>query len=1584
MNQRIRRSIQQLVLAGTSATFIASALGGVGVQSPPPGPGQVPDYFGVTPNYATSPQPVLTTVTITDTGGGTGAVAAASTYDYANWVRTDKIMDVQVLNGGSGYNAATTTVTVTGGSGAALTLTPIVNSGVITGFVQIPNPLPAGWAGLGSGFNTPIANTGIRKFVDSLPHLFANNGLGQNLPIAASSTPVATSDYYEIAVVEYSQKMHSDLPPTRLRGYVQLDPATGATIGTPQYLGPVIVAQKDRPVRIKLVNRLPTGAAGNHPFPVDHTYMGASGGTDTDNRVALHLHGGNTPWISDGLPRQWVKPAGETGPNRGESARDIPDMWFDSALPRADGSYPVILSCMGQMTCSNTGATNNPGPGALSFYYTNQQSQRLMMYHDHAEGITRLNVYGGQAAGYVLRDSTEAAMEYDATTNPTGVLPPLTDNIPLVIQEKTFVPPNDPAYPVLNYYGPFASQLTSQDPTWRWGTGAPGAVVPGTQGPGDLWVPHVYMPNQNPGDAGGANPLGRWDYGPWFWPPFAGTLHGEIPNPYYDASCNTTSGTNVNTLLGTCEGPTIPGMPNGANAVYAAGDPMSQPSGGPEAFNDTMTVNGTVYPYLEVKPKKYRLRILSVGNDRHVNLSLVVASSKSVDTTAAANAGATKQVASDNTCDGAHLVAANAADCTEVRMVPWDSSQNSVSHFPAWWYTQQKGGVTFDGRPSGVFDPAVRGPAMVQIGTEGGFLSSPVTVKNQPVNYEYNVKNIVIGNVKEHALLLGPAERADVIVDFSQFAGSTILLYNDAPAALPAGDLRLDYYTGNFDNTDTGGAFTTLPGYGPNSRTVMQFRVAADCTGDTGCGTGINRTPTNVHTPDDVDATHLASLTTAVRTAFRDSQEPIIVPQAAYNPVYGTTVSDVAGGDLSRISDTTLTFKPLPATAATAAVTLDLQPKSIIEDFTVDYGRMNAMLGVEVPKTTAINQTSIPQGYIDPATELVKLSQIGTPVSGTLADGTQIWKITHNGVDTHPIHFHLFHVQIINRVGWDGAISPPQGNELGWKDTVRMNPLEDAIVALRPKTMTLPFKMGNSHRKLDPSNPNVAIDTSMSFNLDPTSGNASNVTNVMANYGWEYVWHCHILGHEENDFMRSIAVAAQPEAPAAISATGAATSVAVSWNDNSVVSNWVEIQRATDAAFTANLATFNVVQAECANQAGCARSYVDNTAPANTSVYYRVRSNNTVGAGNGVLEGGFDAATGAYLQTIAPELASLTPQFAGYGNVTSNSAWSNTVSRLFVPVAALSPLSVTFANQAVNTTSAPTTVTLTNSGNGILAITGIATSGAPFARSGGTCPAAFPASLAPGSCTITVTFAPTSAVPSSGSLTVTDNSNGVAGSTQVVALTGTGILAAPAAATRLRLADLTGNNQVRVDWANPAGSTATSIAVDRCPGTCTAAGPWTTLASALVPTVATYTNNAANGNAPVGGNTYTYQIREINAGGSTASAVSTVRLNNNATAAPSSLVATAGGTGTKPATLTYNDNTATETGFVVQWALTNAFNAPFSVTITGSSVNLFNLNQANAGNFLAQLAWALPGTKYIRVRPSGNTTAWSNTVSVTP
>ena len=1323
MNMTLSRSIRQILLACSTAAFAASAVAVVGVQHTPPGPGMVPDYFGVTPNYATSPRPILTKVTVTDPGtngtnGGTGAVLAATTYDYNADAYTTGIKDVQIVTGGTGYSE-NTVVTVSGGTGVTpVTVTPEITNGVITGIAEFnPIDLTGRYIGadavVGSGFIVPLAGTGIHKFVDALPGIpgvssYTNgpdytaglNQLGQGMPAAvADTTTFPGSDYYVIGVQEYTRKLHADLPATHLRGYVQLDPVTGVALGPVQYLGPIIVAQKDRAVRIKLINQLSkttdaTGLKGNLTIPVDTTYMGAE---DTQNRAALHMHGGNTPWISDGTVRQWVKPKGETsGKNKGESARDVPDMWFDASGNLLANSATCT---QGTTTCTTPGATNNPGDGALTFYYTNQQSARLMFYHDHTEGTTRLNVYGGAAAGYLLQDDTEKAMIEGGTVNgatfTAGTLPSLADTIPLVIQEKTFVPNN--SEPVLNFYGPFKSQLNSQDPTWRWGSGNADSAM----GTGDLWLPHVFMPNQNPGDVTGANNVGRWDYGPWFWPPFTGIQHSAVDNPYYDDTCQAPD---------YCEGPFIPGVPNGNTLTDAqlatqlsdslntqirstdqrvkALRSLSAPSGTPEAFNDTPLVNGTAYPYITVDPKKYRLRLLSVGNDRMFNLSLVVAASKnSLNTTAAGNAGS---VNSSILCDG--TTAVNQADCTEVKMVPFNNIQDQAKPFPGHWYTAQKGGVTFDGRPSGVFDPTTRGPAMVQIGTDGGFLSSPTTILNQPVNFEYNPKNIVIGSIKEHALLLGPAERAEVLVDFSNFAGSTLILYNDSPAPVPAFDLRMDYYTGNFDTTDTGGTFSTLAGFGPNTRTLMQIRV-------TGSG-GTNPV-------DDTGTIDMAKLTTAVQTAFRTSQEPIIVPQAAYNPVYGSAVADLLGSSFSRISDNVLSFMslsdPITGTSGTSVI-LDMQPKAIIEDWTRDYGRMNAMLGLEVPRTSAMTQTSIPQAFIDPPTELVKISpNDGSPISGVMADGTQLWTITHNGVDSHAIHFHLFHVQLIDRVGWDGAIVPPEANELGWKDTVLMHPLQDTIVALRPMNMTLPFKVGNSHRKLDPSGA-ATTNPMMFFNLDPFTGNGSSVTNsVDINYGWEYLWHCHILGHEENDMMRSIAVAQTPETPSALTVTKGATAnqVILNWVDNSMVSNWFTIQRSSNASFSSGNTTFNVVLPECAAQAGCNRTYID-TLPSRTgAAYYRVMAQNTVGAGDGRQDLPRNPIDGSYgdllSNTLAPaDLAKLMPSFIGYANVTASSAYSGTASATAIAtVTSATPMN--FGTLASGTTKAMA-VTITNNG----------------------------------------------------------------------------------------------------------------------------------------------------------------------------------------------------------------------------------------------------------------------------------------------
>ena len=67
-------------------------------------------------------------------------------------------------------------------------------------------------------------------------------------------------------------------------------------------------------------------------------------------------------------------------------------------------------------------------------------------------------------------------------------------------------------------------------------------------------------------------------------------------------------------------------------------------------------------------------------------------------------------------------------------------------------------------------------------------------------------------------------------------------------------------------------------------------------------------------------------------------------------------------------------------------------------------------------------------------------------------------------MDTHTIHIHLYDVQVLNRVTWDNIIIPPDPTELGWKDTIRVSPLEDTIVALRPIIPSLPWEIPSSVR----------------------------------------------------------------------------------------------------------------------------------------------------------------------------------------------------------------------------------------------------------------------------------------------------------------------------------------------------------------------------------------------------------------------------------------------------------------------------------------------------------------------------------------
>jgi hypothetical protein len=244
------------------------------------------------------------------------------------------------------------------------------------------------------------------------------------------------------------------------------------------------------------------------------------------------------------------------------------------------------------------------------------------------------------------------------------------------------------------------------------------------------------------------------------------------------------------------------------------------------------------------------------------------------------------------------------------------------------------------------------------------------------------------------------------------------------------------------------------------------------------------------------------------------------------------------------------------------------------------------------------------------------------------------------------------------------------------------------------------------------------------------------------------------------------------------------------------------------------------------------------------------------------------------------------------------------------PSASLSSSSLTFTSQQVGTTSAAQTITLTNTGSAALSITSIVAS-AQFGQTD-TCGSSVAAG---GSCTISVTFTPTSTGPQSGTITITNNANG---NPQTVNLTGTGTMTA-APAVSLSTTSLTfGSQQIGTTSAaqrltvTNTGSAALSITsivassqfgqTDTCGssvatgGTCTISVTFTPASTGTQTGSITITDNASGNpqtvnltgtgtgsGAPkvnVSPTSLSFQAQRVN----TTSSSQTIRLNNTGTA----------------------------------------------------------------------------------------------------
>lgn len=201
------------------------------------------------------------------------------------------------------------------------------------------------------------------------------------LPIPGAM-PMAGPNFYEIGMYEIQQQLHSQLPPTRLWGY-------GTSQATASYPAATIEAVRGTPIQVHWTNNLPMthllDSAIDHTL---HMAMPMNGGVP----AVVHLHGGE------------VEPGSDGGP----------DSWFTQGF-----------------------AEKGAGWQYETYTYPNGQRSTTMFYHDHALGMTRLNVYAGLAGFYILRDPV----------NDPPNLPGAPYEVGLALQDRMFTADGQLWYP---------------------------------------------------------------------------------------------------------------------------------------------------------------------------------------------------------------------------------------------------------------------------------------------------------------------------------------------------------------------------------------------------------------------------------------------------------------------------------------------------------------------------------------------------------------------------------------------------------------------------------------------------------------------------------------------------------------------------------------------------------------------------------------------------------------------------------------------------------------------------------------------------------------------------------------------------------------------------------------------------------------------------------------------------------------------------------------------------------------------------------------------------------------------------------
>jgi len=371
------------------------------------------------------------------------------------------------------------------------------------------------------------------------------------------------------------------------------------------------------------------------------------------------------------------------------------------------------------------------------------------------------------------------------------------------------------------------------------------------------------------------------------------------------------------------------------------------------------------------------------------------------------------------------------------------------------------------------------GPTITQIGTDGGFLDNPVPLGNGP-------------------LLLAPGERAVVVIDFTLFAKpvgfkgnwkpKSFILGNDARTPFPGGATVQGNTTGRIMQFVVNGLMVDGPDAdavaGDNSTIPANLRPAnplvklTDFAGGQMPGTTVAKkrqlTLNEVMGPGGplevlVNNTKWNGL--SFGTTPRADFDPLVPGGGGMHDLYFSETIDEGTTEIWQIIN----------------LTADAHP---IHLHLVQFQLMSRQ-PLNVAGYTAAYDGAFPGGGIDPMTGLayppgVFMGGFGPPLN-------------YNAVNTDgaiggnpPIAPHLI-----------GALRPASLNERGWKDTFIMYPGEVTTVIARwaptDKAVSLP--------------PN-----SLWFDFNPSGGHG-------------YVWHCHIIDHEDNEMMRPYRVTANLNAP---------------------------------------------------------------------------------------------------------------------------------------------------------------------------------------------------------------------------------------------------------------------------------------------------------------------------------------------------------------------------------------------------------------------------------------------------------------------